>query len=247
MGPGRAPGRRWWRGLSGPPPVARAPPVLTWAAAAQPPTAGEGRMRHFCRHRQRSGVDGKALHQGCTAAPQGAPARLRLPAGPGWARAAAEPLPQPPGPPAAPQHGGAGGRAGGAAQGGSAAAAAGAAAHGGCSPPAPPRQPDTAPRAASLHASVCAGWRCRRRILGTPQRWRLVVMARVMVPCPVPWAARGAEHSGDPRRVLGSPGTGELLGSRVPSLPLLRSPGGCPGRGTERGHRGRAHMLSASW
>lgn len=99
------------------------------------------------------------------------------------------------------------------------------------------------PRAASVHASVRAGWRCRWHVPGTTRRWRLVVMAQVAVLCPVPWAAHGAEHSGDP----GSPGTRGLLGSHVPSLALLRSPGGCPGRGTAWGHRGGAHMLSASW
>lgn len=99
------------------------------------------------------------------------------------------------------------------------------------------------PRAASVHASVRAGWRCHWHMPGTPRRWRLVVMAQVAVLCPVPWAAHGAEHSGDP----GSTGTGGLLGGHVPSLALLRSPGGCPGRGTARGHRGGAHMLSASW
>lgn len=99
------------------------------------------------------------------------------------------------------------------------------------------------PRAASVHASVRAGWRCLWHVPGTPRQRRLVVMAQVAVLCPVPWAAHGAEHSGDP----GSPGTGGLLGAHVPSLAVLRSPGGCPGRGTARGRRGGAHMLSASW
>lgn len=58
--------------------------------------------------------------------------------------------------------------------------------HRGCSPPAPLGRPDTSPWAASVQASVRAGWRCRWHVPGTPRQWRLAVVAQVAVPCPVP-------------------------------------------------------------
>lgn len=173
-------------GLSGPPPDQSLP--------GHRPATGEGRMRHFSSSRtQRSGVDGKALRAGV---PPRHPTRsrrvrgcLRGQAGPGQQRSLCRSR-RPPDPPAVPQHGGAGAKAGGGTTGWADMGAGGSNTEGrlhrGCSPPAPLRQPDTSPRAASVQASVRAGWRCRWHVPGTPRQWRLAVVAQVAVPCPVP-------------------------------------------------------------
>lgn len=177
-------------GLSGPPnPPPR--PVLAWAASRHRGGQDEALLQQphaevWCG---RQGTAGR----GTAAAPHEEPACPWLPAGPGWTGAAAEPLPQPSAsgsPGSAAARWGWGESWGGGTTGWADIGAGGSNTEGrlhrGCSPPAPLGRPDTSPWAASVQASVRAGWRCRWHVPGTPRQWRLAVVAQVAVPCPVP-------------------------------------------------------------